>query len=74
MRAIRSTCLALAVPLLLAACGTSSPRYVRQAVSEEDGKTAMSECDYQIRLNKTPKGEQEELRELCMQGKGFRAK
>lgn len=72
MRAIRSTCFAMAVPLMLAACGTAAPRYVKQA-SEEDGQTAMSECEYQIRLNKTPKSEQDDLRNLCMQGKGYRA-
>jgi len=74
MRAIRSTCIALAVPLMFAACSTSKPSYVRPAVSEEEGKTAMSECEYQIRLNKTPKADQDELRNLCMQGKGYRTK
>ena len=74
MRAIRSICFAMAVPLMLAACGSSKPRYTKQGSSEEDAITSMSECDYQIRLSKTPKSEQEELRDLCMQGKGFRAK
>lgn len=73
MRAIRSTCLAIAVPLTLVACGSSGPRYVKQGVSEEDVQTAKSECEYQIRLNKTPKAEQDELRNLCMQGKGYRS-
>jgi organic hydroperoxide reductase OsmC/OhrA len=73
MRAIHSTCFALALPLVLAACGSSAPRYVKQEVSAEDAQTAMSECEYQIRLNKTPKAEQDELRNLCMQGKGYRA-
>ena len=73
MRAIRSTCLALAMPLMLVACGSSGPRYVKQGLNEEDAKTAVSECEYQIRLNKTPKSEQDELRNLCMQGKGYRA-
>ena len=73
MRAIRSTYFAIAVPLMLVACGSSGPRYVKQGISEEDAQTAMSECEYQIRLNKTPKAEQEELRNLCMQGKGFRS-
>lgn len=73
MRAIRSTCLAIAIPLMLVACGTSKPSYVKQEVSEEEGRTASSECEYQIRLNKTPKAEQDELRTLCMEGKGYRA-
>lgn len=73
MRAIRSTCFAIAVPLMLVACSSSAPRYVKQEVSEEDARTAMSECEYQIRLNKTPKAEQDELRNLCMQGKGYRS-
>jgi hypothetical protein len=73
MRAIRSTLFAVAVPLMLAACSSSGPRYVKQEISEEDARTVVAECDYQIRLNKTPKAEQEELRNLCMQGKGYRA-
>ncbi|SFN23824.1 hypothetical protein SAMN05444747_1195 [Variovorax sp. OV329] len=73
MRAIRSASFVIAVPLMLVACGSSGPRYAKQGVGEEDAKTAMSECEYQIRLNKTPKGEQDELRNLCMQGKGYRA-
>ena len=71
MRAIHSTCLAMAMPLMLVACGSSAPRYVKQA-SDSDAQTAVSECEYQIRLNKTPKSEQEDLRNLCMQGKGYR--
>ena len=70
MHAIRFTCFAVAVPLMLAACGSSAPRYSK---SEEDAHTAVSECEYQIRLNKTPKSEQDEMRNLCMQGKGYRA-
>ncbi len=63
----------MAVPLMLVACSASAPRYVKQEASEEDARTAMSECEYQIRLNKTPKAEQDELRNLCMQGKGYRS-
>jgi len=63
----------MALPLMLVACGSSGPRYVKQGLSDEDAKTAVSECEYQIRLNKTPKSEQDELRNLCMQGKGYRA-
>ena len=70
MRAIRSTTLAMAVPLMLAACSSSPPRYTK---TEEDAKTAVSECEYQIRLNKTSKADLDELRNLCMQGKGYRA-
>ena len=64
----------MAVPLVLAACGSSAPRYTKQGPGEEDAITAVSECEYQIRLNKTPKADQNELRDLCMQGKGYRAK
>ena len=73
MHAIRLTCFAVAVPLMLVACGSSAPRYAKQGVSDADAQTAMSECEYQIRLNKTPKNEQDELRNLCMQGKGYRS-
>ena len=72
MRAIHSTCFALAIPLTLAACGSSAPKYTRP-VTDTEAPTAMSECDYQIRLNKTAKADQEELRNLCMQAKGYRS-
>ena len=65
-------CFAVAVPLMLGACGASKPRYVKHEISEEDAQPAMSECEYQIRLNKTPKADHDELRDLCMQGKGYR--
>jgi len=74
MHSVRSAsvCFAIAMPLLLAACSSSAPRYTRSEVSEDDARTAVSECEYQIRLNKAPKDEQEDLRKLCMQGKGYR--
>lgn len=61
--------------LLLSACAASA-RYdfVKEGVSEHQKTDALSECQYQIRLNKTPATEQAELRKLCMQGKGFRYK
>lgn len=71
MRATHHTFLAIAVPLMLAAC-SSTPHYSKQGAGEEDAKTSMSECEYQIRLNKTPKSDQDDLRNLCMQGKGYR--
>ncbi|MCD0416771.1 hypothetical protein LOC51_06045 [Rubrivivax sp. JA1024] len=43
-------------------------------MSEHQRTDALSECNYQIRLNKTPAAEQPELLKLCMQGKGYRLK
>lgn len=62
-------CLALA----LGACATPARyEYVKEGASEHQRTDALSECKYQIRLNKTPVTEQAELLNLCMQGKGFR--
>jgi len=47
---------------------------VKEGASEHQRTDALSECRYQIRLNKTPASEEAELLKLCMQGKGFRLK
>ena len=64
-----------AVALTFTACA-SPPRYayVKEGVSDHQRTDAMSECNYQIQLNKTPPAQQGELTKLCMQGKGFRLK
>lgn len=57
--------------------GCAAPRkfeYVKQGATKFDTENAVSECQYQVRLNKTPKAEQGELMNLCMQGKGYRYK
>ena len=61
--------------LLLAACETP-PKfdYVKEGSSQYDRTNALSECEYQVKLNKTPAAEQQQLRHLCMQGKGYRYK
>jgi hypothetical protein len=58
---------------LVSSCA-SPPKYdyVKQGVSEYQRTDAISECKYQIQLNKTPPEQQPELIKLCMQGKGFR--
>ncbi|MFZ6753363.1 hypothetical protein ACO0KY_08300 [Undibacterium sp. Dicai25W] len=59
--------------ILLSGCA-SPPRYdyVKQGASQYDKTNAMSECNYQIKLNKTAAQEQGNLLNLCMQGKGYR--
>jgi hypothetical protein len=59
---------------LLVVCAACGPRYAyfKDGVSLYDTNSAQSECEYQVRLNKTPAFEQDELIRLCMQGKGFR--
>lgn len=61
------------LPFAVAACA-SPPQYdfVKEGATPYQRTDARSECQYQIRLNKTPGHEQEELLKLCMQGKGYR--
>jgi hypothetical protein len=63
------------VAAFLSACA-STPKfdYVKEAASSHQKTDALSECQYQVKLNKTPVTEQQELIRLCMQGKGFRLK
>jgi hypothetical protein len=61
--------------ILLGACAaTPKYDYVKEGASDHEKTNVMSECQYQIRLNKTPSAEVPELLSLCMQGKGFRLK
>ena len=58
--------------LLLAGCASPHYDYVKNGATFAQKTDALSECQYQIKLNKTPVPEQAELRKLCMQGKGYR--
>ena len=60
--------------LILSACASPSYDYVKNGSTFDQKTDALSECQYQIKLNKTPASEQKELRDLCMQGKGYRYK
>lgn len=67
--------LAIGIASTLSAC-VSPARYdyVKEGVSDHQKTDAISECQYQVKLNKTPTYEQADLIKLCMQGKGFRLK
>lgn len=63
----------IAVASAISACATPARYdYVKEGASEHQRTDALSECRYQIRLNKTPASEEAGLLKLCMQGKGFR--
>ena len=65
----------LCITALVTACATPARyEYTKEGASEFQRTDAMSECRYQIRLNKTPATEEAELIKLCMQGKGYRIK
>lgn len=59
----------------LSAC-SSPPRYeyVKEGASRHTTETDLSKCEYQIKLQKTPVGEQNALSKLCMEGEGYRLK
>jgi hypothetical protein len=61
---------------LIAGCAGAPARYdyVKDGASAFEKENSVSECTYQIKLNKTAPAEQAHLRNLCMQGKGFRYK
>lgn len=61
--------------VVLSAC-SSPPKYayVKEGASRHSTETALSKCEYQIKLQKTPVGEQNALRKLCMEGEGYRLK
>ena len=72
---MKNISIVFSLAFLLSACA-SPPRYgyVKEGASAHDTTNSTSECQYQIRLNKTPQTEADGLMKLCMQGKGFRVK
>lgn len=72
---MKNIILSVVLVLSVSACaGPARYAYVKDGASSGMQTDALSECQYQIRLNKTPPAEQAELLRLCMQGKGFRLK
>jgi len=61
--------------VILAACSSQARyQFFKEGATPAERIDAVSECEYQVRLNKTPADERRELIGLCMQGKGFRLK
>ena len=67
--------IAFGTAALLSAC-SSPPRYayVKEGASTHTTQSALSKCEYQIKVQKTPPGERAELKNLCMEGEGYRLK
>jgi hypothetical protein len=59
---------------MLSACAAPPARYdwVKTGATGADKINSLSECKYQIKLNKTDGDKQADLAKLCMQGKGYR--
>ena len=65
------------VTTTLVLTGCASPQqydWVKEGVSSHEKESVLSECKYNILLNKTELSQQQELLGLCMQGQGFRYK
>lgn len=54
--------------------GCAAPRasWKKEGVSADTTQTSLSECKYQIGVNKIPAEQQQGLLVQCMQGKGYR--
>lgn len=72
---MKSLVIAAAAAALLSACA-SPPRYayVKEGASNHTTQSALAKCEYQIKVQKTPPGEQAALKKLCMEGEGYRYK
>jgi len=59
--------------VFVSACA-APPRHewVREGTTPHDRESALSQCQYQMQLNRIPAIQQPDLLRLCMQGKGFR--
>ena len=64
--------LAVSVIALVAGCASPQPSWRKEGVSSEGARSALSECKYQVGLNKVAEDKQKELIANCMEGKGFR--
>lgn len=68
--------LLLLVPVGLMVACAAPPRYdyFKAGASPFERTSALSECEYQIKLNKTAAANQSALLKLCMEGKDYRYK
>jgi len=64
--------IALAGAATLAGCASSKPYWHKPGVTSDDTYTQLSECKFQVGINKVSKSDQEDLVAHCMRGKGFR--
>jgi len=62
----------LALLTFVAGCASPQAAWRKDGVSPDGITSALSECKYQVGLNKVPEGERKELITNCMQSKGFR--
>ncbi len=66
---------AVFIALALSACaGPAKYDYVKKGASEYQKAEALSSCQYKIKLQRTPAPEQAELRNACMEDRGFHYK
>ena len=64
----------LASTALLTACGPTKYAFVKKGSDAQETQSAVAQCNYQIQLQKTPQTQQNNLRQLCMEGQGYRVK
>jgi hypothetical protein len=58
--------------VVLAGCASAPVmEWGKSGLTSADRLVAVSDCEYQIRMNKIAKKQHEELVALCMQGKGW---
>jgi hypothetical protein len=67
--------LVFAITFVAFVSGCASPQasWRKEGISAEGARSALSECKYQVGLNKIPEIKQEDLIANCMEGKGFRS-
>lgn len=70
---MQKACFLLLVSLITQGCA-SDMAWRKEGVSSHDMQSALSECEYQVGLNKIEKSEQKKLITKCMQAKGYRWK
>lgn len=58
---------------LFACASPPKTEFVKDGATDFDRSSALSECTYQIKLGKVTESEQEQLLNLCMEGKGYRS-
>ena len=68
---IKLICSLLSGALLVGCASTPTMEWGKAGTGSADRLKELSDCEYQIRMNKIAKKQHEELIALCMQGKGW---
>jgi hypothetical protein len=67
---MKRLCVLTVISISLAGC--AGPGWYKKGISEEETRTRLAQCKYNVSMNKVSQSEKEDIISDCMEGQGFR--